>query len=405
MGYPAYDRIKHLNFIGYGHFNHGYGYNTHADYDTNAPSIEHFLGKTNAYLHYLDHIFSEILEIIADILIRLEEIEKDIDDLKKYKHVPAILVKKDDTHDYITVDNVNRTQADGLAEGLVDVWKQKHIMDTSKLDSIIDRIIKEIGLETQIAGLSNPDDGTCIELGDVSMYDELKITYDSNDFSIPRLTSYLSTKIGTNNSCTFSNIVDENPSLKVNGEIGQVLCPLAGTPTNARVCFDNSQLWRFENVSSVNNGWNRSDGSGGGTFAFSTSDFPNDVPPNYGGGWIRVIKITGVNYSWEGKKNDYRTVEDAHEMQYQAFVRRLKADNYVVFSDFNNFLNYCLGNQATTKEDILLFLDKIDMFEDRLKALDPSEDAELLPMDAKPLTRYDELVTYRMLLRGGLSNV
>lgn len=281
-----YDRLRHLNFMGYGHFNHGNGYNTHADYDTNAPSIEHWLGKTNAYLHYLDHIFSEMIEAISDLLKRISDLEE----LLAYKHVPSKLVKADEKHDYIKVLNENRTQADGLAEGLVDTLQQKHIMDTSKLDSIIENIVNNVGLETIIKQNLVPADKTCIDLGDISKFKELKVTYDSSVFSIPRVENYVPIQFNKITSFTFSNIVDEQDNyLKANGEIGQVLATLKGNAQKAQMCFDNSQIWRFENVSKENGSWNRQDG-----FAFSTVKFPF---PAYGNGWIHIIKISGFTYA------------------------------------------------------------------------------------------------------------
>lgn len=389
-----YYNIKHINFMGYAHFDHGNGYNNYADYDTNSPSIEHWMGKTNAYLHYLDHIFAEILEVIDDVLIRLEEIERDLDDLKRYKHVPSKFDKTDDTHDYITVKNENRTVDDGLNDKLVDIWQQHHLMDTSKLDSIIDRLIKEIGLETELVGQSDPGDGTCIPLGNVSDYDELKIVYSSHAFSIPRLTSALIKSIGANNSCTFSNIADDNKkpnNLKVNGEIGQVLLELTGTLPNARLCFDNSQLFRFENVSGSNNDWNRDTGAGqNGSFAFSTSTFPN---PSYGNGWIRVIRVTGVSYG---------NTEDAYYQQQRMLIKRLRSNNHVTYQDYNSLLVQAIGSGSKLQIELLDYLER---FEKHYKSKRVFNEPDLSKYNVKPLTRYDELKAYRDVVRGAIVNV
>lgn len=390
----GYHNIKHINFMGYAHFNHGNGYNNYADYDTNSPSIEHWLAKTNAYLHYLDHIFAEILEVIDDILIRLEEIESDLDELKRYMHVPSKYDKTDDTHDYITVKNENRTVADGLSDKLVDIWQQHHLMDTSKLDSIIDRLIREIGLETELIGQQDPGDGTCLTLGDITEYDELKITYASHAFSIPRLTSFLIKRIGANNSCTFSNIADDNikpNNLKVNGEIGQVLLELSGTMANVKLCFDNSQLWRFENVSGSNNAWNRDTGAGpNGSFAFSTSTFPN---PSYGNGWIRVLKITGVSYGLP---------EDAYQQQQRMLLKRLRAHNYVTYNDYNTLLVQAIASGSEIQIELLEHLER---FEKEYKRKQVFNEPDLSQYNVSPLTRYDELKAYRDVLRGAIVNV
>lgn len=386
MRYPEYDRIRKLNFIGYGHFNHGMGYNTHADYDTNAPSIEHFLGKTNAYLHYLDHIFSEILEVLNDILIRLEEIEKDIDDLKKYKHVPSKLDKTDNKHDYIVVKNENRTQADGLAEGLVDTLQQHHLMDTSKLDSIIEIIIKNIGIRTEIAGSSRPGDGTCISLGDISKFDEVFITWNSAVQSIPRATSEMAISTTATTSFTAVNVNDSQPMNKVITETMQTLAHVNGALTSAQLCFEHSQWMRFVNEQSDNNGWH----------SFQNAEalvgnvwFPSN--PDYGDGWIHIIKIEGVNYS-----------VDAFDRAYEIVLDRLEKNQYINIDNYLDKLNHAISAQ---RPEQLAFLEYLEEFEEELKQMKPVQEQALVNYQINPISRYDELKAYRDVVRGAMINV
>lgn len=562
----TYNRIKRINYLGYGHFNHGYGYNTHADYDTNAPSIEHFLGKTNQYLHYLDHIFAEMIETISDILSRLEDFEKELDELRKYKHVPGKLDKIDESHDYITVKNENRTQADGLPidykdekqqhflldtskmdltiddlakvkhvpakldkinskkdyivvsnenrtqedgleeglldihqqhhlidpskleevidgldsskhvpgkidktdnshsyikvenknrsqedglkeglvdndqqhfmvdtteldtnvddlnnnkhvpakldkvdnthdyitvknenrsqddglpDGLIDKYQQHHFLDTSKIDLIIDELLQGNGTEIQIFGDATPGDGTSIEIGDISRFDEVKIYFDSLVFSVSRLVNYINTEIGSGTSFILSNIVDIVPPKGVsNGEIGQTLSKMEGTKEKASISFGNSQVWRFgnDNGKGGNNAWNNINKmQDGGSFGFSTGWFPKN--PDYGDGWIHIIKINGVIYGSKSLEKGLQTI-----------VTRLDNDDYMTFYDFNRYMVYSIASNSNLQLNVLEHLER---FKDDLQDIQPC-DIPASPASVK--NRYDELIAYREKLRKELNS-
>lgn len=74
------------------------------------------------------------------LMIDTKVLDSTLDDLAAHKHVPGKIDKKEGNLDYIKVENINRTQADGLAEGLIDDKQQHFIIDTSKLDETLNNI-------------------------------------------------------------------------------------------------------------------------------------------------------------------------------------------------------------------------------------------------------------------------
>lgn len=319
-------------------------------------------------------------------LIDTSKLDESIDDLDKHSHVPGRLDKTDDTHDYITVKNINREAGD-LPSGLTDIYEQHYMMDTSKLDLIIDNLTENQGLEVELIGKHDPDDDTCLPLGDLTPYDELRITWASNDLSIPRAVNYFDIKNAEPISFTFSNIKDNQENYAwATGEIGQVLADVSEDLTNANICFHTSQWWRFRNFmgTAANNSYNSVDSSGvhvvagGGQFGFATLNFPD---ASFGGGWITIYKITGVTY---GNKSI--------ETNLSAIVNRLQTNQYVTFKDYNKYLKYAIGS---SNEQVIDILEHLERFEEEFEALDVSEG-----MTQKP-TRYQRLLALRDKLKKG----
>lgn len=387
MGYFNYN----FRYDRRGHFNDYFFYPTSVDYDTNSASYYDYLATVNKYLHDLDHILLELEEIIQDITQRLVDIEENIKEAVKYAHVPSVLVKADNTHDYITVDNKERLESDGLPKDFIDKYNQKHIMDTSKLDSFIDNQLKYVGIETEIAGGHQPGDDTCTALGNLTKYDEIKVYWSSLTFSIPRTFTIATKEVGGKSSFVFANITDEpeRPSI-AHSEIGQTLCEIKGTIANAQICYYNSQLLRLENDggTGANNAWNRMTAEGntiqpGGRFSVSTSWWENGTNPNYGKGWINILRITGVNYGLQAPERDL-----------QAAVIRANEDNYIGFEDYYRNIRYAIG--ARLIEEQVALLARLEVYKKELSNIIASGYTE------KMYTEYDRLLKYRYELKGRL---
>lgn len=378
-----------------GHFNRLWDYPASVDYDTNSVGFYQDLAKVNYYLHILDHIFLEQQEIIQDILDRLTDLENNTKDAIKYAHVPSKYVKADETHDYILALNKNRTAADGLPEDWEDKHQQLHVMDTSKLDSIIDNITKNVGIETEIHGEFDPAEDTCTKLGNTGKYQEIKIYWSSLIFSIPRTFTIMAKNIGGKSSFVFSNITDDPTGPEVvHGEIGQTLCELKGTEANSELCFYNSQLFRFENSigTGENNSWNRitADGNNmqsGGSTNFSTSNWKDGTNPNYGKGWLHILKITGVNYG-----------TNAAEKDLEAAVLRANASDYIGFDDYYRNLRYAMAAKLPRQQ--LALLGRLEAYKKELSNLAIYD----MEMKESKSTMYDYLIDYRNKFERSIDN-
>lgn len=377
-----------------GHFNSIFNYPVSVDYDTNSVSYYDALAKVNKYLHILDHIFLEQQEIIQDILDRLTDLENNTKEAIKYAHVPSKFDKLDESHDYLLALNKNRTEADGLPKDFEDKYQQHHILDTTKLDSIIDSIIKYVGIETEIVGSHDPGDDTCTAMGNIDKYDEIKVYWSSLTFSIPRTFTIMTKQIGGKSSFVFSNITDDptGPSV-AHGEIGQTLCELKGTLTNAQICYYNSQLFRFENDGGTgeNNAWNRINPDGnsiqpGGRVSFSTSWWNNGENPNYGKGWIHILRITGVSYGINAMEKDL-----------EAAVLRANASQYIGFEDYYRILRYAMS--AKLPREQLALLGRLEAYKEELSNMSSSR----MTLDEKQSV-YDYLIAYRNDFERSLAN-
>lgn len=373
---------------GFEHFDStfNYTYDEYNDYEMHSVAPSKALAKMWKYLHYLNHIFELMQEAMRDILVRIEQNEKDLDELLAYMHVPAKLQKKDDSHTYIKVENINRTEADGLNPKLIDVLQQLHILDTSELDSVLDNILKWTGMETQIAGSSDPSTDKCQEIGDISKYERIRIYWSSTLFSIPRTSNLLSTEIGADTSFVFPNITDDPVTPQtVHGEIGQTLVTLSDTLQKARLCYHTTSLFRFENDAGTgeNNAWQRVTENGnvlqpGGRISFSSSWWEKGENPLYGKGWLHITEITGVNYGRKAVNKDL-----------EACVTRAKAGNYIGFEDYYRNLKYAMS--AGYRKEQVALLNVIETYKEELdNIIVPKPDTQ-----DEVITAYDTLVLYR----------
>lgn len=279
------------NDRGHDHFARWNYYPRFADYDTNSVSYYDDLAKVKQYLHYLDHLIYELQQVINDILQRLDQLEQVVEDLVHYKHVPAKAVKINSTKDWIVVDNINRTASDGLPSPLVDSYQQLHRIDTGKLESVIEKIIKSIGIRTLISGTRNirPDDGTCINLGDVSKYDEIQLVYSHRWYSTPDWIVNFDTGV-THHGIVFNNLTDGPEKDPVTAESGQVEIDISGGLTNRTMCFKNSKELRVR-VSGANDTW-------GIDALHAKRVYPYDRGEDgIARGWIDIKGIYGISYN------------------------------------------------------------------------------------------------------------
>lgn len=312
-----------------------------------------------------------------------------IDLITPYNHVPAILTKFDNEYDYLTVDNKNRAPEDGLDPNLTDYLFQKHILNTSKLDLIINSLEINTGTEIVIAGASKPDDDTSIDIGDTTRFNDIKIYYRADSFSVSQNVNILPVEKEAKGSFILTNIGDApvNKETPLTGEIGQTLCQLNDDLTKTSIRFYNTAIMRFQvqNGDGVNGSFNRVRDSGlndmqkNGMIAFGTVVLPY---PSIGNGWLEIIKITGVIYGTQ-----------QHLQKLYALIDRLEKNQYVDYQDFNLYVKYVISSQ---NERQLELLDHLERFETELR------NEPITAKEADNKTRYDYLIEYREELRKAL---
>lgn len=306
-----------------------------------------------------------------------------------YNHVPAILAKFDNEYDFLTVDNKNRAKDDGLPDGLEDYLFQKHVLNTSKLDLIIDNLQVNNGIETVLfEGPKVPEDGSNIEIGDTTKFNDVKVYYRSASMSVNQSVNFITPIPNQKTSFVLMNIGDNpNTNSLLTGELGQTLAQFNDDLSKTTIGFSNTNVYRFRNdVGTGGNGaFNTIDTAikmqPGGSISFGNAHPPHTSLP--GNGWIEIIKITGVVY---GSLSTEKTLD--------ILISRLNKNQYTAYQDFNPYVKYVISSQ---NEKQLELLDHLEKFETELRS------EPITAKEADNKTRYDYLIEYREKLRKGLA--
>lgn len=282
------------------------------------------------------------------------ELDKRIDELieDKLRHAPSKLDKTDNEYDYISVKNENRTKDDGLPADVTDDSAQHHLVDTSKLDLFLSNLQINNGMEVQIAGGSTPGDNTSIDLGDISKFNDVKIYFRSKSFSVTRSVNFLQPKANEATSFVLTNIGDTpNPPSEITGEIGQTLAQLNKDMSKASLRFFNSMIWRFRN----------DQGTGGnGEFNVIDEKGPHMLP----GGSIKFGKVTlpypSIGDGWVEILKISAVIYGSASIDQtlQAIIDRLNSNDFVTYNDYRQFLKMVLGCNHAKKQALLKHVDK-----------------------------------------------
>lgn len=317
-------------------------------------------------------------------MIDTSKMDKELDKA----HVPAKLEKADNEFDYITVDNINRTTDDGLPTGLIDELMQKHILNTSKLDFVLDNLQVNNGTETILfEGPKIPPDGSSLDLGNVSEFNDVKVYYRSSSMSVNQSVNFITPEPNQKTSFVLMNIGDnDNTQPLVTCEVGQTLANFNSDLTKCTLTFTNTNVLRFRNNigTGANGSFNTIDSAikmqPEGSIAIGNAHPPHSSLP--GNGWVEVIKVTGVVY---GSLSIQKSLE--------ILINRLTKKDYVVYQDFNRYVKYVISSRS---EKQLELLDHLERFETELR----NEPITAKASDNK--TRYDYLIEYREELRKGV---
>lgn len=356
-----------------------------------------YVKVTNANRTNADGLPSGLTDINQQhFLVDTSKLDETLDKIPdvQYQHVPAKLEKADEEFDYITVENTNRSQDDGLPAGLTDTLAQKHVVNTSKLDFIIDNLQVNNGTEVVIYEEPEPGtvvaDGTKLPLGDVTQFNDIKVYFKSNSMSVNQSVNFLTPTPNLATSFILTNIGDNPTTQKIiNGEIGQTLGRLNDDMTNATLELYSTAVWRFRTDlgDGANGSWNNITQAGGNNFQPKGEinfgkmwvPYPSGLP---GDGWVEVIKITGVVYGG-------LSIEKGLEV----LIKRLNSKLYCVYYDYNRYIKFAIGSHSTRQLDLLEHLEafKTELEEEPVPISNPDT--------LKYKNYYEYLVEYRETLR------